>query len=236
MIRSTYTLQRNLSILQQKQENLSANVANVNTYGYKSQQLIQKTDPEYQLHNYTNGSQLNKRNDIGGFTFGNKLDEIVKDMSHGSFKATNKKSDFAVLGEGYFSVRLPNGETGYTKNGHFQVNSNNQLETQDGNLVLSQTGGPIDVRDNNPQFRLVRFEDQGDLIARGESTFTATNGGIIDNISTVRSNMLEGSNVNMVDEMTSLMDTARQFEINQKALHTSDEILRKLTNEVGRGY
>lgn len=236
MIRSTYTLQRNLSVLQKKQENTSANVANINTYGYKSQQVIQKTEPEFQLHNYTNGSELNKRQNIGGFIFGNKVDEIVKDMSSGSFKVTNKQSDFAILGEGYFSVQLPNGEMGYTKNGHFQVNANNQLVTQDNNLVLSQAGGPIDVRDTNPQFRLVRFENQEDLIARGESTFTANIAGIIDNESTIRSNMLEGSNVNMVEEMTTLMDTARQFEINQKALHTSDEILRKLTNEIGRGY
>jgi flagellar basal-body rod protein FlgG len=46
--------------------------------------------------------------------------------------------------------------------------------------------------------------------------------------------MLESSNVDMVDEMTDLLQTAREFEINQKALHTSDETLRKLTNEIGR--
>ncbi|MGF2054413.1 flagellar hook-basal body protein [Vagococcus fluvialis] len=234
MIRSTYTLQRNLSVLQTKQENTSSNVANVNTYGYKSQQVIQKSDPEYQMHNYTAGANNNKRHNIGGFIFGNKVDEIVKDMSAGNFKSTNKQSDFAILGDGYFNVQLPNGQTGYTKNGHFQVNEQNQLVTQEGLLVLSENGGPIDVRDNNPQFRLTRFNDQSDLVARGESVFTATNAGVMDRESRVRSSMLEGSNVNMIDEMTTLMDTARQFEINQKALHTSDEILRKLTNEVGR--
>ncbi|MFW8051977.1 flagellar hook-basal body protein [Vagococcus fluvialis] len=234
MIRSTYTLQRNLSVLQTKQENTSSNVANLNTTGYKSQQVVQKTDKEYQLHNYTAGPKANKRQNIGGFTFGNKVDEIVKDMSAGTFKSTNKKSDFAVFDEGYFSVQLPNGETGYTKNGHFQVNDQNQLVTQEGYLVLSQNGGPIDAREANPQFQLTRFTDQGDLVARGETTFTATNPGVQDRESTVRSSMLEGSNVNMVDEMTNLMDTARQFEINQKALLTSDETLRKLANEVGR--
>ena len=234
MIRSMYTLQRNMSILQTKQENTSSNVANVNTYGYKSQQVIQKTDEEHQMHNYAGGSNLNKRNNLGSFVFGNKIDEIVKDMSSGTFKQTNKKSDFAVLGEGYFNVQLENGQTGYTKNGHFQVNEQNQLVTQEGHLVLSENGGPIDVRENNPQFRLTRFTDQEDLVARGGSTFTATNAGIVDRESKVRSSMLEGSNVNMVDEMTTLMDTARQFEINQKALHTSDETLRKLTNEIGR--
>ena len=236
MIRSTFTLQRNLSVLQKKQENTSANVANVNTYGYKTQQIVQKTDPEYQLHNYTNGPENNKRHNIGGFIFGNKVDEIVKDMSSGTFKSTNKKSDHAILGEGYFNVQFPNGERGYTKNGHFQVNENNHLVTQEGYVVLSQAGNPIDVREENPQFRLTRFNDQGDLVAQGETVFTATTPGVTDTESKVRSSMLEGSNVNIVDEMTTLMDTARQFEINQKALHTSDEIIRKLTNEIGRGY
>lgn len=234
MIRSMYTLQRNMSVLQTKQENSSSNVANVNTYGYKTQQVVQKSDQEYQLHNYTNGPELNKRNDLGGFVFGNKVDEIVKDMSSGTFKQTNKKSDYAVLGEGYFNIQLPNGQIGYTKNGHFQVNEQNQLMTQDGHLVLSQNELPIDVRDDNKNFGLTRFTNQEDLEAYGESIFIANNPGVIDRESHVRSNMLEGSNVNIVDEMTTIMDTARQFEINQKALHTSDETLRKLTNEIGR--
>lgn len=234
MIRSMYTLQRNMSVLQTKQENSSSNVANVNTYGYKTQQVVQKSEQEYQLYNYTNGPELNKRNDLGGFVFGNKVDEIVKDMSSGTFKQTNKKSDYAVLGEGYFNIQLPNGQIGYTKNGHFQVNEQNQLMTQDGHLVLSQNELPIDVRDDNKNFGLTRFTNQEDLEAYGESIFIANNPGVIDRESHVRSNMLEGSNVNIVDEMTTIMDTARQFEISQKALHTSDETLRKLTNEIGR--
>ncbi|MGX7023583.1 flagellar hook-basal body protein [Vagococcus hydrophili] len=234
MIRSMYTLQRNLDVLQTKQENTSANVANANTYGYKSQQAIQKTDEEQKLHNYTNGPELNKRRELGSFVFGNKVDEIYKDMSSGSFKQTNKATDYAVLGEGYFNVQLPNGDIGYTKNGHFQVNQQNQLVTQDGNVILSKNGAPIDARENLPDFRLTRFTDQEDLTAQGESLFVAENPGMDDRASTVRKSMLEGSNVNMVNEMTTLMDTARQFEINQKALHTSDETLRKLTNEVGR--
>lgn len=234
MIRSTYTLQRNLSILQTKQENTSANVANLNTPGYKTQQVVQKTDKEYQLHNYTKGSKLNKRQNLGNYTFGNKVDELVKDLSSGTVKSTNKQTDYAIFGQGYFSVQLPNGEIGYTKNGHFQVNNQNQLITQEGFLVLSQNGEAIDAREENPQFRLVQFLDQSDLTARGDSTFLATTEGLIDRQSSVKAKMLEGSSVNMVDEMTSLMDTARQFEINQKALLTSDETLRKSANEVGR--
>ncbi|MFC6348067.1 flagellar hook-basal body protein [Vagococcus carniphilus] len=234
MIRSMNTLQKNLNILQKKQENISSNVSNINTYGFKKQQLIQKTEPEKEMFNHLNGPKLNKRNDIGSFIFGNRIDEINKDMSTGNIKPTNKMSDFAVLGEGFFNVQLPDGTIGYTKNGHFEVNAQNQLVTQEGYVVVSENGGPVNTNEAYPKFRLTRFNDPADLTARGESLFTAGNGGVNDTQSRVEQRMLEASNVDMVDEMTTLMQTAREFEINQKALHASDETLRKLTNEIGR--
>lgn len=234
MIRSMDTLQKNLNILQKKQENISSNVSNINTYGFKKQRLIQKTDPEKAMFNYLNGPKVNKKNDIGSFIFGNIIDEVAKDMSTGGIKPTNKLSDFAVLGEGFFNVQLPDGTIGYTKNGHFEVNEQNQLVTQEGFLVLSENGGPVEATENYLKFRLTRFDDLDGLTARGESLFNANNAGIIDNQSRVEQKMLEGSNVDMVEEMTTLIETARQFEINQKALHTSDETLKRLTNDIGR--
>lgn len=234
MIRSMDTLQKNLNILQKKQENISSNVSNLNTYGYKKQRLIQKTEPEKAMFNYLNGPQVNKKNDVGSFIFSNKLDEISKDMSTGSLKPTNKFTDFAILGGGFFNVQLPDGTIGYTKNGHFEVNEQNQLVTQEGYQVLSNAGGTIDRGEKFPKFKLTRFNNLEELTARGESIFNAPNAGMNDDQSRVEQKMLEGSNVDMVEEMTTLIETARQFEINQKALHTSDETLKRLTNEIGR--
>lgn len=234
MIRSTDTLQRNFNILQKKQENISSNVSNANTYGFKSQQIITKTDPEERMFNFLDGPDLNQRNDIGSFIFGNRIDEINKNMTSGSIKQTNSLSDFAITGNGYFNVQLPDGTVGYTKNGHFQVNQLNQLVTQEGYPVVAEEGNLIDSRGNTFNFRLTRFADVNDLTARGETIFVSQNAGIVDNQSRVDQKMLENSNVNMVDEMTNLMETAREFEINQKALHTSDETLRKVINEIGR--
>ncbi|WNF89163.1 flagellar hook-basal body protein [Vagococcus fluvialis] len=233
MIRSMDTLQKSFNILQKKQENTSSNVSNVNTFGFKSQKIIQKTDKEKQMFNHLKGPQLNDKNEIGTFIFGNRIDEISKNMTTGSMKQTNKQTDYAILGDGFFNIQLANGTIGYTKNGHFQVNEQNQLVTQEGYLVLSDNGQPVDARQQNPNFRLTKFNDLNNLTAIGESLFSGVNGEQ-DLNSRVENHMLESSNVDMVDEMTDLLQTAREFEINQKALHTSDETLRKLTNEIGR--
>ncbi|MBO0436775.1 flagellar hook-basal body protein [Vagococcus fluvialis] len=233
MIRSMDTLQKSFNILQKKQENTSSNVSNVNTFGFKSQKIIQKTDKEKQMFNHLKGPQLNDKNEIGTFIFGNRIDEINKNMTTGSMKQTNKQTDYAILGDGFFNIQLANGTIGYTKNGHFQVNEQNQLVTQEGYLALSDNGQPIDARQQKPDFRLTKFNDLNNLTAIGESLFSGVNGEQ-DLNSRVENHMLESSNVDMVDEMTDLLQTAREFEINQKALHTSDETLRKLTNEIGR--
>lgn len=233
MIRSMDTLKKSFNILQKKQENTSSNVSNVNTFGFKSQKIIQKTDKEKQMFNHLKGPQLNDKNEIGTFIFGNRIDEINKNMTTGSMKQTNKQTDYAILGDGFFNIQLANGTIGYTKNGHFQVNEQNQLVTQEGYLVLSDNGQPVDARQQNPNFRLTKFNDLNNLTAIGESLFSGVNGEQ-DLNSRVENHMLESSNVDMVDEMTDLLQTAREFEINQKALHTSDETLRKLTNEIGR--
>ena len=233
MIRSMDTLQKSFNILQKKQENTSSNVSNVNTFGFKSQKIIQKTDKEKQMFNHLKGPQLNDKNEIGTFIFGNRIDEINKNMTTGSMKQTNKQTDYAILGDGFFNIQLANGTIGYTKNGHFQVNEQNQLVTQEGYLALSDNGQPVDARQQNPNFRLTKFNDLNNLTAIGESLFSGVNGEQ-DLNSRVENHMLESSNVDMVDEMTDLLQTAREFEINQKALHTSDETLRKLTNEIGR--
>ena len=185
------------------------------------------------MFNHLKGPQLNDKNEIGTFIFGNRIDEINKNMTTGSMKQTNKQTDYAILGDGFFNIQLANGTIGYTKNGHFQVNEQNQLVTQEGYLVLSDNGQPVDARQQNPNFRLTKFNDLNNLTAIGESLFSGVNGEQ-DLNSRVENHMLESSNVDMVDEMTDLLQTAREFEINQKALHTSDETLRKLTNEIGR--
>ena len=236
MIRGIETLQKSINILQKKQENLSANVANVNTYGYKAQQLNQRTQAEQGLHNYAGGPGLDQRTDLGGITFGTELERSSRNFAQGSLKATNQVTDFAIQGDGFFTLQLGNGQRGYTRNGNFTFNQANQLVTQEGNLVLNRNGQPIEqgAAVTNPNLLITRFADNQILATRGEGIFTSPDAGQVDFQSIVQRNYLETSNVEMADEMVNLLKTAREFETNQKVLTSTDETLRRATNELGK--
>lgn len=136
MIRSLTTLSNSINILQKKQENISANVANINTSGYKSQEIIQSTRASEIMSNHLDGPLLNQQQDIGGFTFGSQIDEIVQNFNQGGLKATASTTDVAIQGDGFFTVEAANGETSYTRNGNFNVNDAGELVTQEGYRVL----------------------------------------------------------------------------------------------------
>lgn len=251
MIRSLTTLSNNFNILQKKQENISANVANLNTSGYKSQEIIQSTRAEEVMSNRLDGPLLNQQQDIGGFTFGNQIDEIVQNFSQGGLKATASTTDVAIQGDGFFTVQAPNGENFYTRNGNFTVNDAGELVTQEGYRVLGvdangqispiQANGTdfsIDNRGNisgsGLSLMITEFDDTAGLTRAGDTLFTGQGGTVRVGGTVVQQSYLETSNVETVDEITNLMQVSREFEANQKALSAADETLRKAVNEVGK--
>ena len=251
MIRSLTTLNNNFNILQKRQENISANVANINTSGYKSQEIIQSTRASEVMSNHLDGPLLNQQQDIGGFVFSNQIDEIVQNFSQGGLKATASATDVAIQGDGFFTVESPDGGNYYTRNGNFTVNDAGQLVTQEGYRVLGTTGNgqsaPIQV--NNSDFSIdnrgnlagtgmslmiTEFNDTAGLTRVGDTLFTGQGGTVQTGGTVVQQNYLETSNVTTVDEITNLMQVSREFEANQKALSAADETLRKAVNEVGK--
>lgn len=251
MIRSLTTLSNSINILQKKQENISANVANINTSGYKSQEIIQSTRASQVMSNRLDGPKLNQQQDIGGFTFGNQIDEIVQNFSQGGLKATASTTDVAIQGDGFFTVEGANGQTSYTRNGNFTVNDAGELVTQEGNRVLGVTadGQPSPIQVNGTDFAIdnrgtisgtgmslmiTEFEDTAGLTRVGDTLFTGQGGTVQTGGTVVQQSYLETSNVETVDEITNLMQVSRAFEANQKALSAADETLRKAVNEVGK--
>ncbi|MBT2731881.1 MULTISPECIES: flagellar hook-basal body complex protein [Carnobacterium] len=252
MIRSLTTLNNSFNILQKKQENISANVANINTAGYKSQEIIQSTRASEVMSNHLDGPLLNRQQDIGGFTFGNQIDEIVQNFSQGGLKATTSTTDVAIQGDGFFTVQAPNGETSYTRNGNFNVNDTGELVTQEGYRVMgvSADGQSAPIQVNGADFAIdnrgniagtgnrlmiTEFEDTASLTRAGDTLYTGQGGTTAQVGGTVvQQSYLETSNVETVDEITNLMQVSRAFEANQKALSAADETLRKAVNEVGK--
>lgn len=251
MIRSLTTLSNSINILQKKQENISANVANINTSGYKSQEIIQSTRASEMMSNHLDGPLLNQQQDIGGFTFGSQIDEIVQNFNQGGLKATASTTDVAIQGDGFFTVEAANGETSYTRNGNFNVNDAGELVTQEGYRVLGVTanGQAAPIQVNGADFTIddrgtiagtgmslmiTNFDDTAGLTRVGDTLFTGQGGTVQTGGTVVQQSYLETSNVETVDEITNLMQVSRAFEANQKALSAADETLRKAVNEVGK--
>ncbi|MGB7459920.1 MAG: flagellar hook-basal body complex protein [Carnobacterium jeotgali] len=251
MIRSLTTLSNSINILQKKQENISANVANINTSGYKSQEIIQSTRASEMMSNHLDGPLLNQQQDIGGFTFGSQIDEIVQNFNQGGLKATASTTDVAIQGDGFFTVEAANGETSYTRNGNFNVNDAGELVTQEGYRVLGVTANgqaapiqvdgadfTIDARGTiagtGMSLMITNFDDTAGLTRVGDTLFTGQGGTVQTGGTVVQQSYLETSNVETVDEITNLMQVSRAFEANQKALSAADETLRKAVNEVGK--
>lgn len=226
MIRSLYTVNRNMNILRKKQENIGANMANINTPGYKFQEIIQSTLGTEEMVNFSGGSQLDQRQVLGRFVFGNQIDEVYRVFDQGILSETGKETDYAIIGNGFFLVELEDGEMAFTRNGNFKVDEEGSVTTMDGYRVQAPENGEEPL--------IVDFPNYGNLNNIGNGLFTSGNMEytIIDG--EFRQGYLEMSNVNPVDELVKMIQVTREFESNQRLLHTADETLNKAVNEIGR--
>ena len=101
MVRSIFTVNRNMNVLQKKLENTSANMANMNTPGYKFQDMVQSTLESRDLINYMGSNDLNRRQELGSLEFGNQIDEVYRNFNQGNLVETNKETDFAIVDNGF---------------------------------------------------------------------------------------------------------------------------------------
>jgi len=245
MIRGLYTAVSGMISQEAKQDVVTNNLANVNTVGFKVDNLATKSFEEVLLSN--RDKIVNGRNvkvNIGTINFGSKIDEVATNFTQGTLDKTDKKTDFAINGRGFFVLERNNGvnaERYYTRDGHFHVNSQGFLVNDSGDSVIginaeSGVEEPINVNVNSlDQFNmmLVDFEDYnsltkiGDNLYRGEGQQIAANGDI-------KQYHLEKSNVNVTREMIEMMTVMRTFETNQKIIQSLDETLGKAANEIGR--
>lgn len=230
-----------MNVLQEKQENASANIANVNTPGYKFQDIITSTLESHGLINYQEGRQINQRQELGNFTFGNQIDEVYRVFQDGNLYETEKEIDFALRARDFFAIQMNNVQIAYTRNGNFRLNEANQLVTLEGlNVLARDINGNIGFiyGDENTidktQFLITDFNDYGALNNIGDNLFTSNNQGFYLENPEIIQHFLEMSNVHIADQLVKLMEIAREFESHQKLIHTADETLGKAVNEIGR--
>ncbi len=269
MVRSLYTAATGMIAQQQNVDNISNNLANVNTVGYKQQKTEFKSLLYQTVQTRTttaNGEQKPISAQVG---LGTRVASNTSVYTQGVMIASESNTDFAIVGDGFFAVRGADGETYYTRAGNFiwAMGANGQvtLSTAEGYPVLGTNGNPISLPagvnagmveitsngqfgyrtqngafvDLNQGFALYQFNNPGGLEkigtnllaesdASGAPLNEATGQGLVR--SQVRQNYLEGSNVQVADEMVNMIIAQRAYQLNSKAITTSDEMLEQANN------
>lgn len=257
MIRGLYTAVTGLITGEAKQSTVTNNIANANTIGFKSDDLSIKKFDDVLIQNYdkvVNGQNI--KTTIGSLSMGSKIDELNTNFAQGTFQATDKTTDFAIDGSGFFTVQRDDGITTkdyYTRSGNFHIDGTGFLVSDSGDKVLGtnkvtnavepvyvgsgklqvESDGNISIDGQNLyKFNTVDFQDYNSLQKVGDNLFDGANPIQNANI-TVKQNTLEKSNVNVTNEMVNMMTIMRNFESNQKIIQSIDETLGKAVNEVG---
>jgi flagellar basal-body rod protein FlgG len=221
---------------QHRMNQIANNLANVDTAGYK------KEDVTFHEMLYTTDEG---RNRVG------KALKILTNHDKGAMKITNNQLDFAIDGNGFFKIQTPQGIR-YTRAGNFHVNSEGQLMTPSGYLVMGG-GGPLTIIgtdvsiaadgsitvDNVSAGKLdiVTVDNLNGLEKEGNNMFRLLPGEAAETPATgysVKQGFIEASNVTLVTEMTNMLDLHRAYESQQKIIRTFDEMDSKAINSVGK--
>lgn len=210
---------------QTRESQLSNDLANASTPGYKPDESTQESFGAMLLHNTQTGQQ------VGSLESDVASGETYVDLAPSAVHETGEPLDFAIEGEGFFAVRTPEGVR-YTRDGEFQKSATGQLTDAYGNDVLSQAGAPIQVAANGkvPSGSLGVFEVKG-AVKQGENLFTGKASGA--GSGQVRSGALEESGVDAVQAMVEMMAALRTFQSGQQAIQTIGGTLQEAATEVG---
>ncbi|MDY0008624.1 MAG: flagellar basal-body rod protein FlgG [Bdellovibrionales bacterium] len=239
---------------------ISNNIANMTTTGYKRQRA-EFQDLLYQTKVRPGASSSDQGTTVpAGIQqgLGVKAGSVYRINEQGALQMTGNPFDVAIKGDGYFMITLPSGDTGYTRDGSFQLDQDGQLVTSEGYDVQPGITIPADAVDvtinasgevlvklqnqtvlaNVGQIQLATFANDAGLEAIGNNLLLeteASGNAIVSNpgepgYGQLEQGALETSNVNIVQEITSLIQAQRAYEMNSKIIQTGDEMLSTVTN------
>jgi len=210
---------------QTRQDQLSNDLANATTPGYKSDESPQHSFGSVLLAN-TEGAQT-----IGSVTEGVALGKTYTDMTQGSIQETGEPLDFALDGSGFFAIHTAQGVR-YTRDGQFIASSQGLLTDTNGNPVLDQQGAQIKVSAAGtvPASALGVFEVPG-AVKQGENLYTGTLSG--KPAGGVRQGALEGSGVDPAKIMIEMISSLRSFQSGQQAIQAINQTLQEASTQVG---
>lgn len=254
MLRSLWTAASGMTAQQNLIDIISNNLSNVNTTAFKKSRaefqdlLYQVVRPAGMTNNF--GTQYPTPIEIG---HGVRLAATLKSFLPGSPVETDNPLDVSIQGDGFFQIQKPNGEIAYTRDGSFKLDNAGNVTTSNGNLVQPSITVPagaaslVVLANGDIQatisgatnsvtvgsLRTVMFPNPAGLNSAGDNLYTETeaSGQPVEGVpgfegyGSLKGGFLEASNVQIVEEMVNMITAQRAYEINAKAITTSDAML-----------
>ncbi|MDP2029793.1 MAG: flagellar basal-body rod protein FlgG [Thiobacillus sp.] len=258
MIRSLWIAKTGLDAQQTQMDVISNNLANVSTSGFKRARAVFE-DLLYQTIRQPGAQSSEQTQLPSGLQIGTGVKPVATEriFTQGNLQQTGNSKDVAIQGNGFFQVLMPDGTTSYSRDGSFQSDANGQMVTssgysvqpaitipantqsltiaRDGTVSVTQAG--VATPTTIGTLQLATFINPAGLQSLGENLYgeTAASGTPTSNApgsngaGTLNQGYVETSNVNVVEELVNMIQTQRAYEINSKAIKTSDEMLQRLS-------
>jgi flagellar basal-body rod protein FlgG len=258
MIRSLWISKTGLDAQQTNMDVTANNLANVSTNGFKRARAVFE-DLLYQTLRQPGAQSSQQTQLPSGLQIGTGVRPVATEriFTQGNLQQTGNSLDVAVNGQGFFQVLMPDGTTAYTRDGSFQVSAQGQLVTSSGfqvqpsitipantltitigqDGVISATKAGTATPSQIGSLHLANFVNPAGLQSMGQNLYleTAASGTPSTNtpgtngLGTISQGYVETSNVNVVEELVNMIQTQRAYELNSKAISTSDQMLQKLS-------
>ncbi|QDL56113.1 flagellar basal-body rod protein FlgG [Rhodoferax aquaticus] len=257
MINSLWISKTGMEAQQMQLDVISNNLANVSTTGFKKSHAVFE-DLMYQNLRQVGSNTSEQSTLPTGLQIGLGVRTVAtsRTFSQGNVQQSNNNLDVAIQGNGFFQLTMPDGTIGYTRDGSFQIDNQGRMVTTTGLPVLNGITIPANATSVaigsdgavtaqipgtvNPQpigtITLASFINPAGLEPKGQNVFAESTASGQPNVGTAGANgmgtvmqgFLETSNVNVVQELVTMIQTQRAYEMNSKAIQTSDQMLQKL--------
>ena len=250
-----------LDAQQTKMSNIANNLANAGTTGYKRSRAIFE-DLLYQNVRQVGAQSSQDTQLPSGLMIGTGVRVVATEklFTQGNLAQTENMLDMAIQGRGFFQILLPDGTQAYTRDGSFQVDNQGQMVTSAGYILQPSvtlpenelsvnigSDGTVSVRQPGSSsvsqvgtIQLVDFVNPAGLQPIGENLYLESNASGspqtgnpgLNGLGTVFQGYVESSNVNVVEELVNMIETQRTYEMNSKAISTTDQMLQYVANNL----
>ncbi|MEH6558611.1 MAG: flagellar basal-body rod protein FlgG [Oceanicoccus sp.] len=240
---------------------ISNNLANAATVGYKRDSVVFE-DLLYQIRRQPGAQSSQNTQLPSGLQVGTGVRVIgtQKEFSDGSVQITEKPLDLAIVGRGFFEILMPDGSSAYSRNGQFQINADGEIVNARGLLLQPSITVPDDAQTVSissdgiveaqiagqaaaqtlGNITVTNFINPTGLQSIGSNLFieTAASGSPqqgepgIDGLGRLEQGALENSNVDVVEELVSMITTQRTYEMNSKVISTADQMLQYISQNL----